>query len=73
MSKQYPYRVGDIILNQKANILYCIVEITRAYIYLRCENEENQRTFSMRKFQFKEQLEGEKGREILKYFPVVKK
>lgn len=69
-SRAYPYMPGDMILNKEADLLYYIEETCRTHIFLRCDKEN--RSFSMRKWEFKLQLESERGKSILVYFPVVK-
>jgi hypothetical protein len=70
MSKKYPYMPGDIILNKEANVLYYIEEISKINVFLRCNKQD--RSFSMTKLAFKNQLESERGKMILVYYPVSK-
>jgi hypothetical protein len=70
MSKTYPYMPGDMILNKEANLLYYIEEISKIHVFLRCD--KHNKSFSMRKFEFKGQLESERGKMILVYYPVSK-
>jgi hypothetical protein len=70
MSKKYPYMPGDIILNKEAGILYVIEEISRIYVFLHCTKLN--RSFSMTKRAFKNQLESENGKSILVYYSVIK-
>ena len=70
MSKTYPYMPGDIILNKEASVLYLIEETCRTHVFLRCDKLD--KTFSMRKWEFKQQLESEHGKNVLVYYSVVK-
>lgn len=69
-SRAYPYMPGDMIYNKEAEVLYYIEETCRTHVFLRCNKQD--RSFSMRKWEFKLQLESERGKSILVYFPVVK-
>ena len=69
-SRAYTYAPGDMIFNKEADLLYYIEGTCRTHVFLRCDKQN--RSFSMRKWEFKLQLESERGKSILVYYPVTK-
>ena len=69
-SRAYTYAPGDMIFNKEAGLLYYIEETCRTHVFLRCDKLN--KSFSVRKWKFKLELESERGKSMLVYFPVVK-
>lgn len=68
MSLKWPYKVGDIILNIEANVIFCIDKITKKNIHFYCTR--SLRTYEMEKLKFKEQIESELGKQVLIYYKI---
>lgn len=70
---KYPFKIGDVIHNMASQTIFTIISIERMHVKLQITENANmhKKIFDLDKKALFEQLYSDRGKELLKYYPVI--